>query len=117
MPIAPLLSNLYLHEMDRRLVHLRWALVRYADDFIVLTRDRDSAERCRYLVAEVLADLKLKFQPEKTRITSFDEGFEFLGVAFDQSSYTYTWQDKKIRVHGRRGPLWSMWRYFPHGYE
>ncbi len=117
MPISPLLSNLYLHEMDKRLVHLRWALVRYADDFIVLTYSRADAERCQGVVADILAGLKLRFEEEKTRITSFDEGFEFLGVAFDRDSYAYTWQDKRVEVHGSRGPLWRMWDYFPHQYE
>ena len=116
MPISPLLSNLYLHEMDKRLIHLRWALVRYADDFIVLTRDRASAERCRTVVADILQELKLRLEPSKTRVTSFDEGFEFLGVFFDKHSYTYTWQEKRVQVRGHPGPLWSMWDYFPHGY-
>jgi retron-type reverse transcriptase len=32
MPISPLWANVYLHEMDWRLVRGRWPLVRYADD-------------------------------------------------------------------------------------
>ena len=117
MPISPLLSNLYLHEMDWRLVRNRWALVRYADDFIILTTSRADAERCRDFVVEILDDLHLQLQPEKTRVTSFDEGFEFLGVAFDKDSVTYTWRDKRVQVHGNQGPLWGMWEYFPQGYE
>ncbi len=117
MPISPLLSNLYLHEMDWQLVRGRWALVRYADDFVVLTYSRAEAERCRGIVADILTDLKLQLDPEKTNITSFDQGFEFLGVAFDNDSYSYTWQEKRVRVHGQPGPLWSLWPYFPHGYE
>jgi group II intron reverse transcriptase/maturase len=116
-PISPLLSNLYLHELDKRLVNQRWTPVRYADDFIVLTRTEASARRCYLVVEEILRDLKLQYEPTKTDITSFDEGFEFLGVHFDKDSYTYTWQEKRIQVHGRPGPLWSMWDYFPHGYE
>jgi group II intron reverse transcriptase/maturase len=117
MPISPLLSNLYLHEMDWQLVRNRWSLVRYADDFIVLTYSQAEAERCQGIVADILDDLMLEFQPEKTHVTSFDEGFEFLGVFFDKDSYTYTWQDKRVQVHGSQGPLWGMWDYFPHGYE
>ena len=37
MPISPLWANVYLHELDWRLVRNRWSLVRYADDFVVLT--------------------------------------------------------------------------------
>ena len=117
MPISPLLCNIYLHEMDWRLVRGRWALVRYADDFIILTYSRAEAERCQALVAEILAGMKLQFEPDKTCITSFGDGFEFLGVAFDADSYSYTWEGKRIDVSGSQGPLWSMWNYFPHGYE
>jgi group II intron reverse transcriptase/maturase len=117
MPISPLLCNIYLHELDWRLVRGRWALVRYADDFIILSWSRAEAERCYYIVADILAELKLALEPDKTQITSFDDGFEFLGVTFDTDSYSYTWEDKRIEVRGNRGPLWSMWDYFPHGYE
>ena len=117
MPISPLLSNVYLHEMDWPLVRGRWALVRYADDFIVLAWSLEEAERCRAIVAEILADLKLALHPEKTTITTFKQGFQFLGVDFDADSYRYTWQDKRVDVSGVGGPLWGMWDYFPHGYE
>jgi group II intron reverse transcriptase/maturase len=116
MPLSPLLSNLYLHEMDWQLVRHRWTLVRYADDFIVLTYSEAEAQHGYNVVGKILADLHLTFEPEKTRITNFETGFEFLGVRFDDNSYSYTWRDKRIHVRGNRGPLWSMWDYFPHGY-
>jgi len=117
MPISPLLSNLYLHEMDWQLVRRRWTLVRYADDFILLVRNEDMARRARKVVADILADLRLTLEPSKTRITNFDEGFAFLGVRFEEDQYSYTWQNKRITVEGNPGPLWSLWNSFPHGYE
>lgn len=118
MPISPLLCNVYLHELDWRLaVRARRALVRYADDFVVLARSEDEAAECRELVARYLDDLQLSLEPAKTRITSFDEGFDFLGVHFQGDSYSYTWEDKRVEVSGDMGPLWSMWEYFPHGYD
>lgn len=118
MPISPLLCNLYLHQLDYRLaVRGRWALVRYADDFVVLTRSREQAEQCREITAGHLAELRLSLQAEKTNVASFHDGFDFLGVHFEGESYRYMWQDKEIEVSGGMGPLWSLWRYFPHGYE
>lgn len=119
MPISPLLCNVTLHEMDWRLaVRARRALVRYADDFIVLARTEVQAYECYGLVEKYLAPLKLVIEPAKTRVTSFDEGFDFLGVHFQGDSYSYTWEDKRIEVSGAQShPPWAMWDYFPQGYE
>jgi len=76
MPISPLWANIYLHELDWRLVRNRWALVRYADDFVVLTDSAGAAERVLGIVAETQADLKLRLEPTKTRTSSFGAGFE-----------------------------------------
>jgi len=117
MPISPLLCNVYLHEMDWRLIQGRWPLVRYADDFIVLAYSQREAQRSYRIVERCLADLKLRYEPSKTGITSFKQGFVFLGVYFDRDTYRYTWEGKHIEVTGHPGPLWSLWDYFPHGYE
>lgn len=118
MPISPLLCNIYLHELDWRVtLRARRPLVRYADDFVVLARSQAEAERSRELIARYLDELKLHLQPAKTRITSFDQGFDFLGVHFEGDRYSYTWQNKQIEVTGGKGPLWQMWDYFPHGYD
>ncbi len=117
MPISPLLANVYLHELDWRLVRGRWTLVRYADDFIVLTRSEQEAYKAYDVVAHILDDIKLRYEPAKTRITSFKEGFRFLGVEFDRHGYKYTWEGKRIQVESGPGPLWGLWDYFPHGYE
>jgi retron-type reverse transcriptase len=117
MPISPLLCNIYLHELDVRLaLRARRALVRYADDFVVLERSREEAERCWELTDGYLAEIKLALKPAKTAIATFDEGFDFLGVHFQGDSYSYTWEEKRIEVSGGMGPLWSLWDYFPHGY-
>ncbi|WP_312274578.1 CRISPR-associated endonuclease Cas1 [Candidatus Igneacidithiobacillus taiwanensis] len=81
-PLSPILANLYLDELDERLLAAGYRVVRYADDFIVLCRDRGEAERALHLSEDVLHLLQLRIQPEKTRITNFHEGFQFLGVHF-----------------------------------
>jgi group II intron reverse transcriptase/maturase len=83
--ISPLLANIYLHVLDRvwedRCAHLG-TLVRYADDFVVLCRDHDAMVESERRVGIVLAHLRLRSNPDKTRrltLTEGQEGFEFLG--------------------------------------
>jgi group II intron reverse transcriptase/maturase len=45
--ISPLLSNIYLHPMDRFAVDADMAYVRYSDNFIVMAADRQAAARSR----------------------------------------------------------------------
>lgn len=81
-PISPLLSNLYLDDFDEALLERDLRLVRFADDFLILCRDRQAAGQALELTGEVVDALRLRLKPEKTRITHFDEGFSFLGVDF-----------------------------------
>ena len=82
--ISPLLSNLYLHLMDRiwqrhELARkLQAKLVRYADDFVVLCR-KDVATPLD-IVRQILERLELQLNESKTRIVDANkEGFHFLG--------------------------------------
>jgi RNA-directed DNA polymerase len=83
-PISPLLANIALHRLDEV-----WAaaaglgtLVRFADDFVVLTTTRSRAEEARRRIEAVLAELGLRLHPDKTRIVYLgggEDGFDFLG--------------------------------------
>ncbi len=81
-PLSPLLANLYLDTLDEALLGGGLALVRFADDFLVLCRDKEEAEDALDLTESVLTGLSLKMNPAKTRITHFDQGFHFLGAEF-----------------------------------
>lgn len=81
-PLSPLLANLYLDDMDDALLDRDMRLVRFADDFLILCRDRAAAEHALDFTEEVVDTLRLALKPEKTRITHFEEGFSFLGVDF-----------------------------------
>ncbi len=112
--ISPLLSNVYLHRMDCALVQARWPLVRYADDFVTPTRSEARAYQAEEVVAEILAPLRLSLNEAKTRVVSFEEGFDFLGVRFYRDTYSYLWEDKQIKVKGDFS--WLFYRYGPEGY-
>lgn len=81
-PISPWLANLYLDEMDDALLRQGYRVVRYADDFVVLTESRDEAEIAFECIRAILDRLKLELNLEKSRITDFDTGFNFLGTRF-----------------------------------
>jgi len=99
-PLSPLLSNVFLHRLDLALQQQGFHLVRYADDFIVMAETEARLNRAYAFVEQALADLLLHYEPSKTRLTSFEEGFTFLGVYFDESGYRYTWEGKEIAVDG-----------------
>jgi CRISP-associated protein Cas1 len=81
-PLSPLLANIYLDELDERMSTGGVRIVRYADDFVILAKDRPAIEAAHGRVEKLLAVNGLKLDPEKTRIRSYDETLRFLGHAF-----------------------------------
>jgi len=111
--LSPLIANVALSALDehfahawqttmttrpqrekvRRLGGATYRLVRYADDFVVcVAGGQEHAEALKGEVEQVIAPLGLKLSPEKTRVVSIDEGFDFLGFAIK-------------RVRGRHGRM------------
>lgn len=101
--ISPLLSNIYLHVLDRV-----WAkhgahlgeLVRYADDFVVMCQTAQDCEQAQARIEHVLGRLGLKLHAKKTRrvvLTLGQEGFDFLGCHHHQRMSGRLWQDKGIK--------------------
>lgn len=96
---SPLLANIYLHQLDlywwqkygslnrkqkerRRTQHLgNCALIRYADDWLLLTNgSKQEAYRLRDEFQKFLREhLLLELNVEKTHITHVNNGFDFLG--------------------------------------
>ena len=81
-PLSPLLANLYLDEVDHLLDGPEGRLVRYADDFVVLSKRRADAQAAMDRATALLGERGLTLHPAKTRIGRFDEGFWFLGHYF-----------------------------------
>lgn len=82
-PLSPLLANIYLHPFDKKMEQGRYGLVRYADDFVIFTKSESEAQTALALAQEMLeGELGLTMHPEKTRIVTVDEGFEFLGFHY-----------------------------------
>jgi len=115
MPLSPLCCNVYLHRLDLELISRGSALVRYADDLVVLCRSEAQARLAKAVVAGVLKDLRLRLEPRKTGVTSFHQGFDYLGVHFEGDTYSFIRRAKKFEVEGPT-PRW-LWGYLPGGYE
>jgi len=81
--LSPLLSNLYLNELDHRMADLGFEMVRYADDFVILCRSQEQAESALEAVRRFVTDAGLTLHPEKTHIVdSRAQSFDFLGYSF-----------------------------------
>ncbi|MCK8828594.1 group II intron reverse transcriptase/maturase, partial [Natroniella acetigena] len=86
--ISPLLANIYLHYFDRKMTRRGYKIVRFADDFVILTKSKDKADRALKVTRQTIEnELKLKLHPRKTVVTNFYDGFEFLGFKFHYSRY------------------------------
>ena len=107
-PISPMLANLYLDKFDERIEKEGFKLVRFADDFLILCKTKPKAEAARQLSESALAELKLHLSNEKTRITTFSEGFKYLGYLFIRSLVLPTkmhpdeWYDKLGKLKLRK---------------
>ena len=109
--ISPLLSNIYLHFFDtvwtRQCAQLG-ELVRYADDFVVLCRNREAVKEAERRVRIIFERLKLELHPEKTRTVELSrgkEGFDFLGCHLH----------KRLsgRLYERTGNRWHFLHRWP----
>jgi len=98
-PISPLLANVALHLLDEVWQEQGWrlgVLVRFADDFVVLSPTRKRAEQARELAATVLGGLGMRLHPEKTGIVCLSEGglgFDFLGF-HHQKVESWKWRGR-----------------------
>lgn len=103
--ISPLLSNIYLHVLDKlwhRHSRQLGTLVRYADDLVVVCRSKQQCEAAERDVRKYLARLGLELHPDKTRrVELYDgkQGFDFLGCHFRKRLSGKIWERERKRVY------------------
>lgn len=93
--ISPLLSNIYLHDLDQLVTKAGFKMVRYADDFVILTRSQEEAKEALELVRTWVNENGLTLHPDKTHVGNClveGEGFDFLGYRFEAGK---TWVRNK----------------------
>ena len=99
-PLSPLLANIYLDQLDKQWkssgLQNRYTedahLIRYADDILVLTSSNPGNAKKK--LDEIMENIGLTMNTEKTRIVEAEEGFEFLGFRFVRQ-YS-RWRKKRV---------------------
>ena len=90
--ISPLLSNIYLHELDTEWVKRGYAkrhvadchLIRYADDLVVLCPTESKARQFYQKIEEFVTGMGVSINPMKSRVAHLRDGFDFLGFHYCQ---------------------------------
>jgi RNA-directed DNA polymerase len=135
--LSPLLSNVYLNELDHHMARSGYEMTRYADDLVIQCRTREEAERAMTLVQAWTAQAGLTLHPTKTKIVDAEtDGFDFLGYRFIQrrryvrpkslAKFRETIRAKTRRKQGRslrviiadvNRTLRGWFEYFKHSYR
>lgn len=79
---SQLLVNIYMNEFDQFVKHQLKVkyYIRYADDFVVLSHDKQELEQTlRYIEVFLKETLQLQLHPTKVSITTIASGVDFLG--------------------------------------
>jgi len=82
--ISPLLANIYLHSVDRKMREAGYQMIRYADDMVILCDSRDEADAALAVLRQLLEHKQLRLHPKKTKVVDATQrpGFQFLGYNF-----------------------------------
>lgn len=92
--ISPILSNIMLNELDKELEKRGLQFVRYADDCVIFTKSRKSAERVMKNITKFIeTKLRLKVNKEKSKVDR-PWRIKYLGFSFYQAKGKV-----EIRIH------------------
>jgi hypothetical protein len=78
-PTAPFLADVYLKEVDSYFYDKGVTYARYSDDIIMFAPDYETLMQYKDQMAQFLAQYHLEVNPDKEKIYSPDEAYEFLG--------------------------------------
>lgn len=97
--VSPLLSNIYLHEVNDRWFETevkprladRAQIVRWADDIIMIFANERDAQRVLDVLPKRFGKFGLELHPSKTRLTNFKRPNGSGGGKFDFLGFTHLW--------------------------
>jgi len=96
LPIGNMTSQLlaiyFLNDLDhyiKKQLHCKY-YIRYMDDFIIFSHDKERLKEIKNIISEKLIDFKLELN-KKTNIYDLNHGFGFLG-------YYFFLKDKKLII-------------------
>ena len=105
---SQLFVNVYMNELDQFIKHniKEKYYIRYADDFVVLSNDRNSLLKVLCCIQEFLRDeLKVALHPDKVFIKTIASGVDFLGwVSFPYYSVLRTKTKRRMMCRIKKVP-------------
>lgn len=111
-PVSPLLSNIYLAQLDRELDKEGISFSRYADDIRGTAKTSRECRAVKEKIGNGLMALGLRMNPKKTKLTTAERGVNYLGYRlsrFKGKVYAMAPRDRvnqfkeKVRRLTRRG--------------
>ncbi|MDB2686725.1 reverse transcriptase domain-containing protein [Mariniblastus sp.] len=101
-PLSPLLSNIYLDDLDKELEQRGLPFVRYADDFVIFTNSEAAAQRV-YRSVERFLDKRLKLIVNHTKSSiRKTDGLEYVGYEFRGTGGQLRVSPKKLDAFKQR---------------
>jgi len=95
-PLSPLLSNILLDELDKKLTRERLHFARYADDIIILVKSKPIGNKVKEDITHYITKrLKLIVNETKSRVGPVS-GSKFLGFTFQRGRITI--HDKSLKL-------------------
>ena len=99
-PLSPLLANIVLDDLDKELERRGHRFVRYADDFVILTKSQRAAQRVMASIKRFIEfKLRLKVNKAKSKVAKIHQ-VDFLGFTFKAGKIR--WSDKSFKQFKHR---------------
>lgn len=120
MPLSPLLSNLVLNKLDKKIKRKNYKIIRYADDLIGFGHTEEECIKIKNFIQRELKKLELeipdlKDQETKTQIKGPNKEVIFLGVEIYKDKTKYkckipkkTWDSAVQKVKNLSDADWCM---------
>lgn len=81
--LSPFCANLFLADLDARMFRGGHIYVRYGDDILLLSTEREKLQRGRAMIEEELAKHGLCLSKKKTNLSTDNEPLDYLGYRFE----------------------------------
>ncbi|MDZ4711305.1 MAG: CRISPR-associated endonuclease Cas1 [bacterium] len=95
--VSPLLSNIYLDNLDKELLTKRIIFIRYADNILLVDRKQEMlANSIKFCKDYLESKLKLRINEDRLHIIHRNQGFTFCGIHFKNAKRII--DNKKLEI-------------------
>ena len=108
--VSPLFSNIFLHSLDKFAIDSSYYYIRYSDNFILFSENRETIYDCYERVKIFLeSSLRLRLNEDPYPFKPIDKGFAFLGIYFKDDLRMIS-SGKETKIHLKLNRLTDMFR-------